>query len=108
MAKTTLTTPQAAAPLGDLTIDKLCCAGESLEGSREGFEAVHALLRWFEEAALYRHREYGQEPSIEDVGHLRGLLEPFTQSMASYATNGHEYLTEVLQAMGVATEPAER
>jgi len=80
-------------------------AMEALESSADSFETIQALMRWVDEAARFRQREFGQDVWPDDVGHLRSLLEPFTQSQAGYSQNGREHVVKAMRALGLEPLP---
>lgn len=72
---------------------------------REHFEALRALLRWFEEATESRRREFGDRCShllADDIGHLRAIVEPLAMEMEDYADSTRETLEAVVYRLELA------
>jgi hypothetical protein len=83
---------------------RLADVDSALETMRGNFEALRALLRWFEEATESRRREFGDRCShllADDIGHLRAIVEPLAMDMEDYAEDARETLDSVLYRLGL-------
>lgn len=113
MATETITpTPDAAtAEARHEAVDHLHNVDCALVTMRDKFEALRAVLRWFEEATEAREREPHRMNALlpYDVGYLRTLLEPFAMDMETYADSVRGELFDALGLLGLKDEmPAPR